>query len=477
MTELLAPLTSAADLPNHPSLSIHYTSTTLSDMVQQACEMVHRERKTLWSFKHLLTKLRGDDTWIPCGALDDIEVDLTIFGTENLFDFDEIAANGGKKLDSELTAGNGKASTHAQNGPAFDSESAFARDVDDTSPIMTQKEYDAIAPIAHGDIRMDEHPDWGVTETDEDEILDKTPTTAEINAAVISELKNAINTIYKDDTSMSGPQDKDLTAGEETPSITKDAGKASDINQATASEVSQQEQTASLANSEAQLPATEANKPTATKDTTEDQAIVNHSPPDPNIVSKATATADDNKNTATSDCPTKLDDPKDVIPTRSASLSSTSHPPPHRMLTRAQAAASTPSAHDTPAPRPPSPPPFIHPLYLPPASAPPSRDLGLPDSEAEETRRILMLWVQKQEEVVRGAEKLYEGLLKADRMRKTVWGWCKAEGHVGEMSDGEDWYDVEEWGLEGGLRKGNLEEEEDVGETRGGKKGRRGRGI
>lgn len=77
---------------------------------------------------------------------------------------------------------------------------------------------------------------------------------------------------------------------------------------------------------------------------------------------------------------------------------------------------------------------------------------------------------------MRGAESLYEGLLKADRMRKSVWKWCKAEGHVGEMSDGEDWYDREEWGLDGELRKGNLEEEEEVGETRG-KRGRGRRGI
>jgi len=72
------------------------------------------------------------------------------------------------------------------------------------------------------------------------------------------------------------------------------------------------------------------------------------------------------------------------------------------------------------------------------------------------------MWVQKQEEVVRGVERLYGGLLMADRMQKVVIKWCKAEGHIGEMSDGEDWYDKEEWGLEEDLKKGQLEEEDET---------------
>ena len=84
------------------------------------------------------------------------------------------------------------------------------------------------------------------------------------------------------------------------------------------------------------------------------------------------------------------------------------------------------------------------------------------------TRRLLQLWVQKQDEVIRGTRKLYEGLLKADRLRKTVLKWSKAEAHSGpnrEMSDGEDWYDKEEWGLVDDLKKGHDEEEEDQQQT------------
>lgn len=109
--------------------------------------------------------------------------------------------------------------------------------------------------------------------------------------------------------------------------------------------------------------------------------------------------------------------------------------------------------------------PLIHPIFLAPKPAHPDRDVGLPEQEAEDVRRLLQLYVQKQEEVCRGTEKLYHGLLKADRMRKTVLEWTKAEAHVGEMSDGEDWYDKEEWGLTEDLKKGQDEEEEDTTQT------------
>lgn len=111
---------------------------------------------------------------------------------------------------------------------------------------------------------------------------------------------------------------------------------------------------------------------------------------------------------------------------------------------------------------------FIHPIFLAPKAAHPDRDLGLPEQEAEDVRRLLQLYAQKQEEVCRGARKLYEGLLKADRLRKTVLAWSKAEAHCGpnrDMSDGEDWYDQEEWGLTEDLKKGQDEEEEDTTQT------------
>ncbi|TDZ59789.1 Transcriptional regulatory protein rxt2 [Colletotrichum trifolii] len=109
---------------------------------------------------------------------------------------------------------------------------------------------------------------------------------------------------------------------------------------------------------------------------------------------------------------------------------------------------------------------FVHPFFQPPANAHPDRDVGLPEGEADDIRRLLALYVQKQEEVCRGARKLHEGLLKANRLRKTVLAWSKAEAHCGphrDMSDGEDWYDKEEWGLSEDLKKGQDDEEEDTG--------------
>ncbi|KAI0469027.1 RXT2-like protein [Xylaria cf. heliscus] len=111
----------------------------------------------------------------------------------------------------------------------------------------------------------------------------------------------------------------------------------------------------------------------------------------------------------------------------------------------------------------------IHPMFLPPRSALPDRDLGIPEGEAEDMRRLLQLIVQKQEEVCRGVKRLYEGLLRANRMRKTVLQWSKYEAHVGpnrDMSDGEDWYDKEEWGLEEDLKKGQDEEEDEPQTTK-----------
>ncbi|OAA59497.1 RXT2-lik [Cordyceps fumosorosea ARSEF 2679] len=107
----------------------------------------------------------------------------------------------------------------------------------------------------------------------------------------------------------------------------------------------------------------------------------------------------------------------------------------------------------------------IHPIFLPPAAARPDRDLGLPASEAEDIRRLLALYIQKQEEVCRGTYRLHRGLLEAQRLRKDVLHWSKAEAHCGvnrDMSDGEDWYDKEEWGLTEDLKKGHDEEEEDT---------------
>jgi hypothetical protein len=165
-------------------------------------------------------------------------------------------------------------------------------------------------------------------------------------------------------------------------------------------------------------------------------------------------------------------------------------PPPPRRITRALAANNTSNTHSN-APTPPLSPTSsstttssssqlqIDPLYLVPQSANPSKSAaafhGLLPEEALETRRILTLYVQKQEESVRGYEAILSKLLTAQRLRTEVLEMCKAEEHVGQLSDGEDWIDTERWGLQAGeLRKGR-DEDDDVMEenTIGGRKGKR----
>ncbi|KAJ5660789.1 uncharacterized protein N7484_000161, partial [Penicillium longicatenatum] len=153
--------------------------------------------------------------------------------------------------------------------------------------------------------------------------------------------------------------------------------------------------------------------------------------------------------------------------------------PPRRMTTRARANAANPqdenqspssetaSAFLTP-----------HPLFLIPDNVRPDANFGLPATEAEETRRLLWSYIQKQEETVRGFENMLNSLFRACHMKADVLEWCKAEGHVGEMSDGEDWYDREKWGLAEGedLKKGTDEDEvETVDDSRTTAKRGRGR--
>jgi hypothetical protein len=90
-----------------------------------------------------------------------------------------------------------------------------------------------------------------------------------------------------------------------------------------------------------------------------------------------------------------------------------------------------------------------------------------------ETRRLLMMYIQKQEESVRGYEAVLAKLIKAKRMRDKVWQWARTEGHVGELSDGEDWIDAEAWGVQvGDLKKGTDEENNEAQEDTG-RKGKR----
>src|SRR5215469_546175 len=74
--DLLCPLTNAADLSSHLSLSHPYFDKGLPEMIRIAEETLHREQEILWKMKEYFTQFRGDATWVPVGefhtAYDDL---------------------------------------------------------------------------------------------------------------------------------------------------------------------------------------------------------------------------------------------------------------------------------------------------------------------------------------------------------------------------------------------------------------------
>lgn len=154
-------------------------------------------------------------------------------------------------------------------------------------------------------------------------------------------------------------------------------------------------------------------------------------------------------------------------------------PAPSRMTTRSLQQQQPQEAASPPEPA--SPRLEIDPFFYPPSYAV-DRDFGIPANEAEETRRLLLAAVQRQEEFMRGLKKVYSGLLQAKHKKQDVWRWCRAmegvrqyhasktERDISEITeeemavglpDNEDWYDKEEWQLDAPLVKGKEEEEEE----------------
>ncbi|KAL9126478.1 MAG: hypothetical protein Q9217_004477 [Psora testacea] len=408
LENLLMPLTSAAGLPDHPSMSVPYLSTTLSDMAQHACKMVQRERKTLCNAKKMLTKLRGDENWIPCGLVETV-YDDEIFNANKVYETILSSAPNNGVNDRRITAENAVnedsiresnisktelGNSHVlavggeNEGPArtIPPDDLFPR-VGEGVPGASHEDADGTqdkpAPNANG-------PFKGVVKPEETNNAEKVDETEEVDTIA--------------ETAAAPVQNSNMQNGNHEPSPQSSLDFKAEANALTTS-------------------GENGNADRRGEQDAED------------IVEKAENEEED--------------------------ANEGSRSPPRR-ITRAQAQAEkvtastrSPSLDDWV-------PPQLHPLFLIPPTAKPDPDFGLPPAEAEETRRMLAAYVQKQEEVCRGAEKLYEGLLLADRQRKTVFKWSKAEAHVGEMSDGEDWYDKEEWGLEEDLRKGHMEDEEDI---------------
>ncbi|CAN8098045.1 unnamed protein product [Discula destructiva] len=372
LEHLLAPLTSVTELPTHPTLSRPLTSTALSSLANQGCDLMHKENAALSKVRPLLAKLSGDHTWASCEMF---------LGSNDSEYFDDrfmtrlykrrIKESQHHKGDANKTNGTGAIEASVNGGSSRSANGAGAG--------ASSREHDA----GDEDVQMaDNEPTTLVAQEEtEDAHAAGPPVLSQNGPAPLG---------HGDLSSTNGgqsPRTEHVNGDLETQHNAKAKGKGPELR----------------------------------PDPGEEDVVMNDAAgPDTNGATLSNARPQANFH---------------ELPSLSELLSDES---------------------------------FIHPIFITPTSAHPDRDLGLPEQEAEDVRRLLHLYVQKQEEVCRGTRKLYEGLLKADRRRKTVLGWAKAEAHCGpnrDMSDGEDWYDMEEWGLTEDLKKGQDEEEEDTTQT------------
>lgn len=378
-TDLLAPLTSVTDLPSHPTLSRPFTSSALTDLASQGCDLMHKENAALSKVRPLLTKLTGDHTWADC--------DMFLGPNDSELFEDGLMSRilKRKRMESQADGEDGPAAKKVNGGggaqPATNGGSSQAPNGDGPNH-QQQKTGNEDFAMADGD-----------AEAVENLAGEHQDTMDEPNAAA-------------------------------PPPLSENEAAPPEQNGSTAANGEK------LDNDEVKSTNGDAEPPNTLKTKGKEPEILIPNPGGKDVVM---TDGDGGVGLDPNNRPAQTND--DEAASLLASLLDES---------------------------------FIHPIFLAPKSAHPDRDLGLPEQEAEDVRRLLQLYVQKQEEVCRGVRKLYEGLLNADRRRKTVLAWSKAEAHCGQhrdMSDGEDWYDKEEWGLSEDLEKGKDEEEEDTTQT------------
>ena len=424
MLDLLAPLTSAADLPTHPSLAYPFYSKNITEMARIAEETLQRERAYLHRIKRLFTKFRGDEHWAPCGIM---EPDFVSTASQR-----SIRNREQHPPQSRGTAGDG-----ATEG--------------------------ALRPV---------------TENGTDDMIDPNAQAAEplkiLHKHVEAEKENNISShanVIEKGLNSTEQANQDLDAG------TKDLIKDTE-------EIVQTNDDSVISKSSANLsPSKDAEEVTSKGESSRSQ-LQEGNDPSKGIADANVEAAKTYKSNLPS--PPAEEEEGEMNPTPSSPRQQQQQQLllQRRVVTRAQTHAKS----KTPTPPTSNTPtlfknatangavgieqktgeefvPDVHPFFTIPASAIPNRDMNLPPYQADEIRRQLLLWVQKQEEVVRGAEELCYGLLRADRMRNDVLRWTKAEGHLHEMSDGEDWYDREEWGLEEDLVKGKEEDDDETTAT------------
>jgi len=455
LEQLLAPLTSVTDLPNHPTMSRAYTSKALTELVNQGAHLMRKENVALWKVKPLLTRLVGDNTWAPCGMFIEPN-DHELFTDTARFFRRPVAAPSLPSADV--------VSSPAVNGTAQN---------DDTI-VETPSPKPAVLPESRTEDQGD-----GQAETHQTSEADRTNTEQAEKDKERSETTGDEDKAEKDTEMQDSIETDDKVESKQEPGteqeVNGDAPSLGDRKEKEAEDTAKQEGEGTNGDANADDPEVGrkdvemAEAPPGTQDKLPD------GPPKPDEPNSVNGGVINRGVSATAPNPS-LSSPLPPQPGLPPQVDGGDHQTDNLHL---QYHPHLPPGgvqdHDNTMLDPFGRPlgnlnrlvdePFIHPLFLAPARAHPDRDVGLPEQEAEEVRRLVQLYVQKQEEVCRGTRRLYEGLRKADRLRKTVWSWSRAEAHCGanrDMSDGEDWYDKEEWGLTEDLKKGEDEVEEDA---------------
>ncbi|RAH82053.1 hypothetical protein BO86DRAFT_361774 [Aspergillus japonicus CBS 114.51] len=424
LENFMCPLKHPSELPTHPSMSHAYTSKALLHMTQAIEAKLRQERALLWRARNLHRQFLGDSSWMACGMVE-TSADRWIFEPRVTRTTHSPSLNQSGPNGTAAPLPTSKPTT--QNDGA--QESSSVTEASQPSHVA-QNEISQSQSAADEDVEMTDAQDHRTNQVHHLPKLDQTrePKSEEVDTPV-GDLPHHSETT-KQDTQVNGNH---------------------------------------LANS---TKAVEDRLPDS------DGTLDREGKADPNINGTTSVTQPDPKHRpdAAGDDTSKDAEMQD---------DGTSPEPPRRMTTRAQTNAANPQQDDELGPLSPTPSddtlgslPTPHPLFLIPESVRPDPNVGLPPNEAEDTRRLLWSYVQKQEETVRGFEHMLDCLLRACRMQEDVLEWCKAEGHVGELSDGEDWYDREKWGLAEGedLKKGADEDDiEPVEESRTSNKRGRGR--
>ena len=431
------PLTAAADLDKHLALSVPYTNHVLENMVQTLEDTARREQATFWGLKNMHIRFRGDDSFAPC---------VSFQAEEKIEDFDE--RQEAMSAPISVTNDTDKSDVPVTNWhsiPNIGLMTGLENMGGPENPKRNQVSNNSKGAARMAESRLNKHNSNGTVSANRDEAAPAGPSELQYG----EDQDEQQNHIQESRTDQQEPEG-DTSMLDLQNDVVRE--RATIEAEQTSTEIAEGPRTTSTVE---KLPKREEaiDDSSFVPSLDQSQAQPEQTPDPERPYSCANANPLENGIATQDHAPSPPGASEDGNIT-------------HRMTTRsnARAQAST-NGHPTPLSTTSvlSSTPLIHPFFLAPLISLPDPQGGLHPHLADEVRRYLSLYVQKQSEVVRQTDGLLQGLRRAQRMKQTVWDWCRGEGHVGEMSDGEDWIDMEKWGLEVPLRKGEEVEDEDTG--------------